>query len=142
MSFELTVPQLGESITEVEIGDWLKAQGDRVEKDEPVVALESAKATVELPAPEAGTISRVLKQKGQVAHIGEAIAYIETDGQAKAPGKSPEQETKEKPSAPPRPKATPPKSETKSDTPSAKSNSGPGEAEQAAKSVPEPKKAP
>lgn len=95
MSLELNVPELGESITEVEIGDWLKAEGDRVEKDEPVVALESAKATVELPAPQAGTISKVLKQKGQVAHIGEAIAHIDTDSQTHPREKTQKPEAKE-----------------------------------------------
>ena len=49
MPIELTVPSVGESITEVEIGDWLKAEGDAVQKDENIVTLESEKATVELP---------------------------------------------------------------------------------------------
>ncbi len=47
-------------------------------KDEPVVTLESEKATVELPAPDSGTISKVLKQKGEVAKVGEVIAILET----------------------------------------------------------------
>jgi 2-oxoglutarate dehydrogenase E2 component (dihydrolipoamide succinyltransferase) len=56
-----------------------------VEKDQPVVALESEKATVELPAPETGRITRVLKRKGEVAQIGEVIAYLEPEGQTSAP---------------------------------------------------------
>ena len=80
MPIELKIPEVGESITEVEIGGWLKAQGERVQKDEPVVTLESEKATVELPAPDSGTISKVLKQKGEVAKVGEVIAYLEKDG--------------------------------------------------------------
>ena len=63
MAIELKVPAVGESITEVEIGGWLKNKGDSVRKDEPVVALESEKATVELPAPESGTLVQVLKQQ-------------------------------------------------------------------------------
>jgi 2-oxoglutarate dehydrogenase E2 component (dihydrolipoamide succinyltransferase) len=90
MALELKVPTVGESITEVEIGGWLKKQGEVVQKDEPVVTLESEKATVELPAPETGTITQVLKQKGEVAKVGEVIAYLEKDGQAKTPQKSPE----------------------------------------------------
>ena len=58
MAIELKVPELGESITEVEIGDWFKKEGDQVGKDDPIVALESDKATVELSSPEAGTISK------------------------------------------------------------------------------------
>jgi len=81
MSIELRIPALGESITEVQIGGWLKGQGEPVRKDEPLVALESEKATVELPAPEAGTLERILKQTGDVAKVGEIIAYLNTGGQ-------------------------------------------------------------
>src|SRR5438552_18982982 len=84
MSIELKIPEVGESITEVEIGGWLKNQGDHVEKDESVVSLESEKATVELPAPESGTIGRILKQKGETAKVGEVIGYLEKDGQEPA----------------------------------------------------------
>lgn len=80
MTIELKVPALGESITEVEIGDWLKTQGEVVEKDEPVVSLESEKATLELPAPQTGVIKEVFKQKGQTAAVGETIAVLEEDG--------------------------------------------------------------
>src|SRR5256885_17259957 len=88
MPIELKVPEVGESITEVEIGDWLKKQGDTVAKDEPVATLESEKATVELPAPESGTITQVLKSKGETAKVGEVIALIERDGKASAPVKA------------------------------------------------------
>jgi len=77
MSIELKVPEIGESITEVEIGGWLKKTGEPVKKDEPIVTLESEKATVELPSPGAGTIGKVLKQKGDIAKVGETIAYLE-----------------------------------------------------------------
>jgi 2-oxoglutarate dehydrogenase E2 component (dihydrolipoamide succinyltransferase) len=80
MPIELKVPEVGESITEVEIGAWLKSAGQPVRKDEPVVTLESEKATVELAAPQSGTLSKVLKQKGEVAKIGEVIGYVEQDG--------------------------------------------------------------
>jgi 2-oxoglutarate dehydrogenase E2 component (dihydrolipoamide succinyltransferase) len=76
MTIELKVPEVGESITEVEIGGWLKAPGETVQKDEPVVALESEKATVELPAPEAGVLADILKQKGEVAKVGEVIGHL------------------------------------------------------------------
>jgi len=80
MAIEVKIPEVGESITEVEIGDWLKRKGDPVEKDEPLVTLESNKATVELPAPASGSIREILKQKGQVAKIGEIIGYVEANG--------------------------------------------------------------
>ncbi|MCI0747319.1 MAG: 2-oxoglutarate dehydrogenase complex dihydrolipoyllysine-residue succinyltransferase [Verrucomicrobia subdivision 3 bacterium] len=84
-TLELKVPEVGESITEVEIGDWLKRKGDPVNKDEPVVTLESEKATVELPAPVAGTVTEVLKKKGETAKVGEVIAIIEHNGRQPAP---------------------------------------------------------
>jgi 2-oxoglutarate dehydrogenase E2 component (dihydrolipoamide succinyltransferase) len=90
MSIELRVPQVGESITEVEIGGWLKANGESVRKDEPVVSLESEKATVELPAPEAGVLVKILKQKGEVAKIGEVIGILEPGGGAPAVKKATE----------------------------------------------------
>jgi 2-oxoglutarate dehydrogenase E2 component (dihydrolipoamide succinyltransferase) len=77
MSVELRVPSVGESVTEIEIGQWLKAEGDTVNKDEPVVALESEKATVELPAPVSGILGRILKGKGEKALVGEVIGHLE-----------------------------------------------------------------
>ena len=87
MPIELKVPPVGESITEVEIGQWLKAEGDAVNKDENIVALESEKATVELPAPAAGTLIRIVKRKGEKALVGEVIAYLE-------PAPKPREETR------------------------------------------------
>lgn len=99
MQIELKVPAVGESITEVEIGSWLKAKGEAVKKDEPVVSLESEKATVELPSPESGVLSQLLKKKGEVAKVGEVIGYLEQDGQG-ATSKSSEPKPAE--SKPPR----------------------------------------
>jgi 2-oxoglutarate dehydrogenase E2 component (dihydrolipoamide succinyltransferase) len=85
MVIELKVPAIGESITEVEIGRWLKNQGEFVRKDEPVVALESEKATVDLPAPASGTVSKLLKKPGETAAIGEVIGYVEENGEPQKP---------------------------------------------------------
>src|SRR5882672_3815203 len=84
MPVELKVPSVGESISEVEIGEWLKAKGEFVSKDEPVVTLESEKATVELPAPVSGVLGEVLKKKGDTAAIGDVIAFIDDEKQAPA----------------------------------------------------------
>ncbi len=51
MPVELKVPEVGESITEVQIGEWRKREGERAEKDENLVEIETDKATVEIPAP-------------------------------------------------------------------------------------------
>src|SRR3954468_23831047 len=85
MAIELKIPEIGESITEVEIGGWLKTQGQVVAKDEPVVTLESEKATVELPAPDSGTIARILKEKGATAKVGEVIGFLEKQGEQTQP---------------------------------------------------------
>jgi 2-oxoglutarate dehydrogenase E2 component (dihydrolipoamide succinyltransferase) len=86
MSVELKVPAVGESITEVQIGEWLKAEGEAVQKDENLVEIETDKATVELPAPVSGTVVKVLKQAGETANVGEVIGYMEEgDGAAARP---------------------------------------------------------
>jgi len=77
MSIELKVPSVGESIKEVEIGDWLKNPGDKVKRDESVVVIESDKATVEVPSPVNGTVTKVLKKKRDKAQVGEVIAILE-----------------------------------------------------------------
>lgn len=77
MAVELKVPSVGESITEVEIGEWLKGEGDRAERDETVVMIETEKATVEVSAPVGGKIGKILKKSGEQASIGEVIGYIE-----------------------------------------------------------------
>jgi len=75
MSIELKVPAVGESITEVEIGDWFFKEGDFVEKDKPVVVIETEKATVELPAPVSGILGKILKVHA-AANVGEVIGHI------------------------------------------------------------------
>ena len=86
MPIELKVPEVGESITEVMIGTWKKREGEAVAVDDPIVEIESDKATVELPAPVAGTVSRVLKGSGERARVGEVIGYMEPAGVAAGGG--------------------------------------------------------
>ncbi len=73
---DVKVPEVGESITEVFIGAWLKQEGDTVAQDEPLVEIETDKATLEVPAPVAGMLSGVLKKQGDAATVGEVIAQI------------------------------------------------------------------
>src|SRR5262245_15901445 len=80
MAVELIVPSVGESITEVEIGVWLKKPGDVVNQDDPVVVIETEKVTLELPAPTAGRITTMLKGKGEKASVGDVIGYMEPNG--------------------------------------------------------------
>lgn len=84
MSKEIKVPAVGESITEVTIGQWFKNDGDEVQMDEVLCELESDKATFELPAEAAGVL-RIKAQEGDVLEIGAVICEIDEAG---VPGKS------------------------------------------------------
>lgn len=76
MSIELKVPSVGESITEVQIGDWLKKVGDRVERDEPLAMIETDKVTVELVAPAAGFLAKILAPSGSQAVVGQVVGEL------------------------------------------------------------------
>ncbi|MCS7058536.1 MAG: 2-oxoglutarate dehydrogenase complex dihydrolipoyllysine-residue succinyltransferase [Meiothermus sp.] len=99
MPVELKIPPVGESITEVEIGQWLKREGDLVRADEPVVELVTDKATLELPAPASGVLSRILIPSGQ-ARVGDVVALLEEqEVQAPAAQASPKPEQASSPVA-------------------------------------------
>ena len=73
---EIKVPEFGESIQEVQVGEWLKKVGDFVEKDEDIVELESDKATQALPAPESGLIEKIVVQTGGFAQVGDLLCVM------------------------------------------------------------------
>ena len=103
MPIELKVPSVGESITEVEIGDWLKREGEFIEKDKTVAVIETDKATVELPSPISGSVAKILKRKGETAKVGEVIAILEPAGKengAKPLPEAPKSKPEEKAPAP------------------------------------------
>lgn len=85
MAIELKIPAVGESITEVEIGQWLKKEGDTVKADEPVVELVTDKATLELPAPAAGVLSKILAPVGTILKVGDVAGHLEAGTGAVAP---------------------------------------------------------
>ncbi len=94
---ELKIPQAGESIQEVQIGQWLKQEGQWVARDENVVELETDKASMDLPAPAAGVLTKILKNDGDAAEVGETIALIDdsaepaaAESSEPAPGQLPE----------------------------------------------------
>ena len=79
---DITVPTLGESVTEATVGQWMKAAGDAVAKDEVLVELETDKVSVEVPAPEAGTLSEIVANEGDTVEIGAILARIGEGGAA------------------------------------------------------------
>ncbi|TRO67192.1 2-oxoglutarate dehydrogenase complex dihydrolipoyllysine-residue succinyltransferase [Christiangramia sabulilitoris] len=83
MALEMKVPSPGESITEVEIAQWLVEDGDYVEKDQAVAEVDSDKATLELPAEASGIIT-LKAEEGDVVEVGEVVCLIDTE--AKKPG--------------------------------------------------------
>jgi 2-oxoglutarate dehydrogenase E2 component (dihydrolipoamide succinyltransferase) len=103
MTIKVEVPALGESITEAVIGSWLKNEGDAVAADEAIAELETDKVAVEVNAPSAGTLKRILAKKGAKVEVGAVIAEIDETAAAKptkAAEKAPKQAAAE---AAPRP---------------------------------------
>jgi 2-oxoglutarate dehydrogenase E2 component (dihydrolipoamide succinyltransferase) len=97
MTHELKIPQSGESIQEVQIGQWHKQEGQWVDRDEIIVELETDKASMDLPAPVAGVLTKILKRDGEDAQVDEIIALIdenaqqdEAEAEQAAPGELPE----------------------------------------------------
>lgn len=96
MATEVTVPTLGESVTEASVGEWLKQPGDAVAADEPIVSLETDKVAVDVPSPVAGVIGEHKVAVGDTVEVGAVIATIEEG--AGAPAKK--SEAKEEAPAP------------------------------------------
>src|SRR5215203_346033 len=76
MVAQILVPTLGESVTEATVARWLKQPGERVERDEPVVELETDKVTLEVPAPQAGVIGAIQVAEGGNVPVGAVLGII------------------------------------------------------------------
>ena len=81
MAYQFTLPDLGEGLTEGEVARWLVAEGDTISEDDPLVEIQTDKATVEIPSPAAGTVLRILVQEGQVAPVGAVLVVIGDEGE-------------------------------------------------------------
>lgn len=99
MAIELKVPTVGESITEVQMGEWLKGEGDSVTRDEVIAKIETDKVTVDLTAPNDGVLSQIKVKKGQTANVGDVVAYIEEGASGAAKPKAAEPPKAEAPKA-------------------------------------------
>ncbi|MCY3668947.1 MAG: 2-oxoglutarate dehydrogenase complex dihydrolipoyllysine-residue succinyltransferase [Gemmatimonadetes bacterium] len=95
MSVQVEIPSMGESVSEVILLEWLKGDGERVERDEPLCVLETDKANVELPSPASGALKHLQSTDTTLA-IGAVVAEIDETAQAAAPVS----ETKPEPAAP------------------------------------------
>src|SRR5699024_2837649 len=76
MSETITLPELGESVTEGTVTRWLKEVGDSVEVDEPIVEISTDKVDTEIPSPVAGTLLEIKVQEDEDIEVGEALAVI------------------------------------------------------------------
>ncbi|MEY2408024.1 MAG: hypothetical protein QOF48_694 [Verrucomicrobiota bacterium] len=91
MPIEIKIPQVGESISEVQISEWLKKEGEAVQKDDAIAVVDSEKTTFNLQAPDAGIISHILHQAGETVSIGAVVAQLDPEGTAAAtPQSSPD----------------------------------------------------
>ncbi len=79
---EVPMPQMGESIAEGTVSQWLKEPGDTVERDEPILEISTDKVDAEIPAPAAGTLVDIQVEEGETVEVGTIVAYIDTDGGA------------------------------------------------------------
>ena len=76
MSEKITVPTLGESVTEATVSRWLKSQGEKVIADEPIVELETDKVNVEVPAPINGILGTIDVKEGETVNVGSLLGTI------------------------------------------------------------------
>ncbi len=95
MPVSVTMPRLGESVTEGTVTRWLKAEGERVEADEPLLEVSTDKVDTEIPSPAAGVLQKILVAEDETAEVGSELAIIADEGEAAAP--APAQEEKPAP---------------------------------------------
>jgi 2-oxoglutarate dehydrogenase E2 component (dihydrolipoamide succinyltransferase) len=101
MALPLRVPALGESVREATIGAWKRAEGDEVTADEPLVEVESEKATLEVPSPGAGVLRKILRKTGETVAVGDVIAEIDQVGASASASAPPAASVPAPASAPP-----------------------------------------
>ena len=82
MAQSFKLPDLGEGLTEGEVARWLVSEGQEIAEDDPLVEIQTDKATVDIPSPYAGTVLRILVQEGEVAPVGTTLVVIGAPGEA------------------------------------------------------------
>ncbi len=123
MATEITVPQLGESVSEATVAKWFKAVGDSVAVDEPLVELETDKVTVEVPAPAAGVLEEIIAEEGAEVEVGAVLARLgEGSGVAAKPAAPKAEDAKTEAPKAEEPKAEAPKAAAAAPAPSATAN--------------------
>src|SRR4030088_3395923 len=107
MPVSVTMPRLGESVTEGTVTRWLKQEGDTVEVDEPLLEVSTDKVDTEIPSPAAGVLSKIIAHEDDTVEVGGDLALIgeagESGGDAPAAEKEPEPEPEKEPEPEPEP---------------------------------------
>ncbi|MBK3533803.1 2-oxoglutarate dehydrogenase, E2 component, dihydrolipoamide succinyltransferase, partial [Streptomyces sp. MBT72] len=89
MSVSVTLPALGESVTEGTVTRWLKAEGERVEADEPLLEVSTDKVDTEIPAPASGVLSSIKVAEDETVEVGAELAVIDDGSGAPAEAAAP-----------------------------------------------------
>src|ERR671936_1809965 len=97
----VTMPALGESVSEGTIVKWLAQPGQRVERDQPLVEIATDKANTEIPSPSAGVLVEVLAQEGAVVQVGGPLARLDAAAQAATTPPAPHSRPSAQPQHPP-----------------------------------------
>ncbi|QFU87631.1 2-oxoglutarate dehydrogenase, E2 component, dihydrolipoamide succinyltransferase [Amycolatopsis sp. YIM 10] len=114
MAYSVTLPELGESVTEGTVTRWLKQEGDRVEVDEPLLEISTDKVDTEVPSPVAGTVQRIVAAEDETVEVGGELAVIDdgsgggesapAEQSAPAQEQAPAQESQPEPEPEPEPR--------------------------------------
>ncbi|GGO16621.1 2-oxoglutarate dehydrogenase, E2 component, dihydrolipoamide succinyltransferase [Micromonospora parathelypteridis] len=99
MPVSVTMPRLGESVTEGTVTRWLKQEGDTVEVDEPLLEVSTDKVDTEIPSPAAGVLSRIVVGEDETAEVGSELAVIAGEGESTGGGEAAPQEQQQAPAA-------------------------------------------
>jgi 2-oxoglutarate dehydrogenase E2 component (dihydrolipoamide succinyltransferase) len=108
MSFSVTMPRLGESVTEGTVTRWLKKEGDQVAEDEPLLEVSTDKVDTEIPSPAAGVLAKITVAEDETVEVGAELAVIEDAGAAATPAAQPQAEQPAAKQAPAPPATTAP----------------------------------
>src|SRR5579862_9606736 len=90
MSVSVSMPQLGESVTEGTVTRWLKHEGEHVDADEPLLEVSTDKVDTEIPSPVSGTLRGITVAEDETVAVGAQLAVIDEDGAAGGSGSAPE----------------------------------------------------
>ena len=109
--YEFKLPDIGEGVVEGEVVEWMVSVGDSIKEDDPILSVMTDKATVEIPSPVNGVVTKIIGEPGDILPVGEVCIEFEVDGDGNAPSESAEKQEEVVKETPKVEKATKPKPE-------------------------------